>query len=106
MERAALFQAESAVRDAFLGNVLEAKRGAASALELSEGKDVRYGAAFALALCGGIDPFRNHCQPTGTEVAGGYIDPLQLRPGTTRSGGAESWRNGKSAGSLANRRSL
>ena len=51
-ERAALFETESAVRDAFLGNALEARRSAASALELSQGKDVQYGAAFALALSG------------------------------------------------------
>ncbi len=51
-ERAALFQTESAVHDAFLGNLPEARRSAISALELSQGKDVQYGAAFALALCG------------------------------------------------------
>jgi tetratricopeptide (TPR) repeat protein len=51
-ERAAMFQVEAAVRDAFLGNVVEARRGAAAALDLSHGKDVLYGAAFALALSG------------------------------------------------------
>jgi predicted Zn-dependent protease len=51
-ERAALFEAEAAVREAFWGNALEARRSAASALELSQGKDVQYGAAFALALSG------------------------------------------------------
>jgi tetratricopeptide (TPR) repeat protein len=51
-ERAALFETESAVREAFLGNVIEARRSAVSALELSHGKDVLYGAAFALALSG------------------------------------------------------
>ncbi len=52
LERAALFEVEAAVREAFLGNALEARRGAASALDLSQGKDVQYGAAFALALSG------------------------------------------------------
>jgi tetratricopeptide (TPR) repeat protein len=51
-ERAALFETESAVREAFLGNVVEARRSAVSALDLSQGKDVLYGAAFALALSG------------------------------------------------------
>jgi eukaryotic-like serine/threonine-protein kinase len=51
-ERAALFETESAVREAFLGNVPEARRSALSALGLSQGKDVLYGAAFALALSG------------------------------------------------------
>lgn len=51
-ERAALFEVEAAVHEALLGNALEARRNAASALELSQGKDVQYGAAFALALSG------------------------------------------------------
>ena len=51
-ERAALFEVEAAVQEALLGNALEARRSAASALELSQGKDVQYGAAFALALSG------------------------------------------------------
>lgn len=49
-ERAALFEAQAAVREAFLGNFAKAQRSALLALELSKGKDVQYGAAFALAL--------------------------------------------------------
>ena len=51
-EVAALFEAQAALREAFFGNALEARRNAASALDLSNGKDVQYGAAFALALSG------------------------------------------------------
>ena len=51
-ERAALFRVEAAVRDAFLGNLPEAKQSATAALELSQGRDVQYGAALALALGG------------------------------------------------------
>ncbi len=49
-EKAALFEAGAALSDAFVGNAVEARQEAASALQLSQGKDVRYGAAFALAL--------------------------------------------------------
>jgi eukaryotic-like serine/threonine-protein kinase len=49
-ERAAVFEAEAAVREAFLGNASEARRRAVAALGFSHGKDVKFGAAFALAL--------------------------------------------------------
>jgi tetratricopeptide (TPR) repeat protein len=52
-ERAAEYQMEAAVREALLGNVLEAKRSAMAGLNLSKGRDVVYGAAFALAKAGG-----------------------------------------------------
>jgi DNA-binding winged helix-turn-helix (wHTH) protein/tetratricopeptide (TPR) repeat protein len=51
-ERAAEYQMEAAVREALLGNVLEAKRSAMAALILTKGRDVEYGAAFALAKSG------------------------------------------------------
>ena len=51
-EGAALFEAQAALREGFFGNIIEARKSAASALELSRGKDVQYGAAFALALSG------------------------------------------------------
>jgi eukaryotic-like serine/threonine-protein kinase len=51
-ERAALFEAGTALREAFLGNAPAAKRSAAAALELSNDRGVEYGAAFALALAG------------------------------------------------------
>jgi tetratricopeptide (TPR) repeat protein len=51
-ERAALFQSAPAVWHALIGNVAEARRTAALALEMSSGRDVSYAAAFALALTG------------------------------------------------------
>lgn len=51
-ERAALYQAGAAVREAFFGNLAAARRSAIAALELSKGRDVEYGAAIALALSG------------------------------------------------------
>lgn len=49
-ERAALFETGTAVWEAFSGNVDSAKKSAATALGLSNQRDVEYGAAFALAL--------------------------------------------------------
>jgi len=51
-ERAAMYQAGAAVREAFFGNAIEARRNAMAALQLSQSRDVEYGAAFALALAG------------------------------------------------------
>jgi DNA-binding winged helix-turn-helix (wHTH) protein/tetratricopeptide (TPR) repeat protein len=51
-ERAAVFETGPAVWEAFYGNATAARRDAAAALELSRGRDVEYGAAFALALAG------------------------------------------------------
>jgi len=49
-ERAALYQAAAAVWHALVGDLGEARRTAARALDLSTGRDVSYAAAFALAL--------------------------------------------------------
>jgi DNA-binding winged helix-turn-helix (wHTH) protein/tetratricopeptide (TPR) repeat protein len=57
-ERAALFQSEEAIRDAFFENKATAVRHAESALKLSHGRDVQYGAAFALALTGNVPRVR------------------------------------------------
>jgi serine/threonine protein kinase len=51
-ERAAIYQAGVAVREAFLGNAAETRQNVAAALQLSRARDVEYGAAFALALSG------------------------------------------------------
>jgi DNA-binding winged helix-turn-helix (wHTH) protein/tetratricopeptide (TPR) repeat protein len=48
-ERAGLWEATAAVREAFFGNAAEARTRATAALELSKGREVEYGAAFALA---------------------------------------------------------
>jgi tetratricopeptide (TPR) repeat protein len=51
-ELGALFQTAPAVWHALMGNVEEARRTAALALDMSTGRDVSYAAAFALALTG------------------------------------------------------
>jgi tetratricopeptide (TPR) repeat protein len=53
-ERAGLFEAATAVREAFYGNAVAARRSASKALELGRGRDVDYAAAFALALSGDL----------------------------------------------------
>jgi serine/threonine protein kinase/tetratricopeptide (TPR) repeat protein len=54
-ENAATYDTGAAVREAFFGNAQEARRYAAAALDLSpKGRNVEYGAAFALALLGDI----------------------------------------------------
>ena len=53
-ERAGTFQAAEAVWQAFFGNATAARRNATAALHLSDGRDVEYGTAFALALAGDL----------------------------------------------------
>jgi predicted Ser/Thr protein kinase len=53
-ERAATYEAGKAVWQAFYGIAPAAKQSAVAALELSKGRDVEYGAAFALALAGDL----------------------------------------------------
>ena len=47
-----MYETGAAVWEAFFGDAPEARRSAMAALELSKGRDVEYGAAFALALSG------------------------------------------------------
>lgn len=51
-ERAALWATGPAVWEALFGNVLGARRSASAALAFSSGRDVKYGAALALAMAG------------------------------------------------------
>jgi tetratricopeptide (TPR) repeat protein len=51
-EKAALFDARVALREAFFGNAAAAKRSAMEAVALARNREVQYGAAFALALSG------------------------------------------------------
>jgi DNA-binding winged helix-turn-helix (wHTH) protein/tetratricopeptide (TPR) repeat protein len=53
-ETAALYEAAAALWEAFFGNATEAKQSARAALELSKNREVKYGAAFALALSGDL----------------------------------------------------
>jgi eukaryotic-like serine/threonine-protein kinase len=51
-EVAAGYQADAALREALFGNAAEARQRAVGAQALSNGRDVQYGAALALALAG------------------------------------------------------
>jgi tetratricopeptide (TPR) repeat protein len=51
-ERAALFETGEALREAFFGNALDARRSATAALEVSKDREVAYPTAFALAISG------------------------------------------------------
>jgi len=51
-EKAALFAAGAAVREAFFENYSEARKSAKAAIELLKSRDVEYGAALALAVSG------------------------------------------------------
>ena len=53
-ERAALFDAATAVWEAFYGNAAAARQKVATALDLASGRDVDYAAAFALVLSGDV----------------------------------------------------
>jgi hypothetical protein len=51
-EVAGIYEAAAAVCDAIYGRAAEARKRAHAALDLSKGRDVEYGAAFALAVAG------------------------------------------------------
>jgi tetratricopeptide (TPR) repeat protein len=53
-ERAGLWEAGAAIREALFGNKPESRQRAASALKLTTDADVEYGAAFALAHAGDV----------------------------------------------------
>ena len=82
-ERAAIFQAGSAVWEGFFGNSTPARTSAAAALKISNDKEAEYGAAFALALSG--DSVRAQALaddlekrfPEDTSVRFSYLPSLQ-----------------------------
>ena len=51
-ERAAIYEAAGAVREAFLGYPAQARRGAGAAIQQSNGREIEYGAGLAYALAG------------------------------------------------------
>jgi tetratricopeptide (TPR) repeat protein len=51
-ERAALFEAGEAIREALFGNATEARKSARESLQKAKDKEVEFGAAFAFALSG------------------------------------------------------
>jgi tetratricopeptide (TPR) repeat protein len=83
-ERAALFEAATAVWEAFYGNRAAARQSASSALELGRGgREVDYAAAFALALAGDLPQSRALTQelarefPEDTSVQFMYLPALR-----------------------------
>ena len=83
-ERAGLFEAATAVWEAFYGNAAAASQSAARALELGkDGREVEYAAAFALALAGDLPQSRGLAEvlardfPDDTSVQFMYLPALR-----------------------------
>ena len=74
-EKAALYEAGSAVRKALFGNAAEAKQRVQAALALSRSRDVEYGAAFALAEAGAPEDARARIQ----DLEGRFPDDTCVR---------------------------
>ena len=84
-ERAGLWQANAAVREAFFGNLAEARQRVATALGMTKSREVQYGAALALALAGDnaravqmLDDLRKN-YPHDTCVQFSYVPVLRAR---------------------------
>jgi serine/threonine protein kinase/Tfp pilus assembly protein PilF len=84
-ERAGLWEAGAAVREAFFGNASEARKSAMAALELSKDREVEYGAAFALARSGDFSQAQalaNDLErqfPEDTSIRFSYLPALHAR---------------------------
>ena len=82
-ERAGLFEAATAVWEAFYGNAAAARQSASKALELGRGREVDYAAAFALALSGDLPQSRALAEdlarefPEDTSVQFMYLPTLR-----------------------------
>jgi hypothetical protein len=83
-ERGGLFEAATAVWEAFYGNAAAARQSATRALELGkDGREVEYAAAFALALAGDLPRSRALAQelarefPEDTSVQSMYLPALR-----------------------------
>ena len=88
-ESAALFLANGAVREALFGNSAEARQMAGEALALAPGRDVRTGAALALALTGDsaqaqkIADQLNGESPLNTIIQSYWLPSYSGHPGAT-----------------------
>src|ERR1039457_3851303 len=84
-ERAGLWEAGAAVREALFGNASEAGKRAMAALQLSKDCEVEYGAAFALALSGGSSKPQTLAAdlekrfPEDTSVGFSYLPVIRAR---------------------------
>ena len=77
-ERAALFEAGEAIREALFGNAAEARKRAQESLQKAKDKEVEYGAAFALALSGDSTQSQAISRQPGEAVSRGYVCEVQL----------------------------
>jgi len=84
-ETAAGYSADAALREALVGNSAEAKRYANTALELSHGRDVQFGATLAFALSGEAAEAQKLTDdlakrfPEDTEVQFNYLPSLRAQ---------------------------
>jgi len=84
-ERAAEWQAGGALWEAFFGNTVAARQGAAGALGLSKGREVEYTAALTLALSGDSSQAQTHLNnlekrfPEDTCVRYSYLPVLRAQ---------------------------
>jgi TolA-binding protein len=82
-EQAAVFETRAALWQAFFGDPIEAKRTATAALALAGNREVQYGAALVLALCGDLaqaEKLANSMQeqyPEDTSVRFSYLPVIR-----------------------------
>jgi eukaryotic-like serine/threonine-protein kinase len=82
-EQAAVFETRAALWQAFFGDPVEARQTAAAALTLASNREVNYGAALALALCGDLaqaEKLANNMQgqyPEDTSVRFSYLPVIR-----------------------------
>ena len=77
-ERAALFDAATAVWEAFYGNAAAARQRATRALELARGREVDYAAAFALVLVRRCGSIAGSCRRPREELSRGYVGAIHV----------------------------
>ena len=84
-ERAGLWQAGGALREAFFGDVPQARAGATIALQHASNREIEYGAALALAISGESSRAQELADdlerrfPEDTVVRGSYVPVLRAR---------------------------
>jgi DNA-binding winged helix-turn-helix (wHTH) protein/Tfp pilus assembly protein PilF len=85
LERAGLWEAGAAVREALFGNAPESRARATAALRLSKDRETEYGAAFALAVAGDRSAARELADdlekrfPEDTTIQFSYLPVLRTR---------------------------
>jgi eukaryotic-like serine/threonine-protein kinase len=95
-ERAGLWEAGAAVREALFGNASEARTRAMAALQIANDREVEYGAAFALASSGNFSQAQNLADdmerrfPEDTSVRFNYLPVLRARLALSESNSAKA----------------